>query len=748
MPIFVKIFFMKISFSVLLMLLFGVFQLAESQNVVLSGVVKSKSNNSPLINANIYWFGTFNGTITDENGKFELVKPDNENLYLIVSYLGFKTDTILILKNQSKIDIFLEETNVLSEVEIGETRDASYISKINPIQTQTITTCGLQKMACCNLSESFENNASVDVSYTDAVSGAKQIQLLGLAGIYSQIITENNSSIKGLASSYGLGYIPGSWMESIQISKGASTVLNGYESITGQINVEYKKPQTSEKLHVNIYGNELGKTEANINSAINFNKKVSSMILLHGEIYDFEHDKNADLFLDMPKVKQFNFFNRWNIKFNDKLVTQFGIKALSENRIGGQSKHNDSNSVFLYKIGINTNRYEAYLKSGYLLNEDNETSLGLILNSTYHDLNSYFGFTKYKGLEKALTGNLIYQTNVFNNENKFNAGLSYNFKNTDEGLKATYLDTSFNRTESVPGVFAQYTYSYDRNFTVIAGIRSDFHNEFGLLITPRLHLKYNLNENNSLKLSAGKGYRNADIIAENIGVLASSKQLIFKENLEIEQAWNYGISYTKYFKLLKRKGTFIIDFFRTDFVNQIIVDMDSRIDQVSFYNLIGQSYSNSFQAELIIEPIERFEVNGAFRINDVHTTINDKLQTKPFVNRYKGLLALSYATKFDKWKFDFTTQYVGETRLPETNMLPEKYQMYEKSPDFFIIHAQITRQFKLWNVYVGVENLTNFTQTNPIIASNEPFGEYFDSTFIWGPIMGRTIYAGFRLTLK
>lgn len=737
-----------IRFSVLLFLICLVAQSAVSQAIVLRGTIKSKNNNNPLINANIYWFGTQNGTISDENGKFELAKPENENLNLIISYLGYKADTVLILKNQNQIDVFLEESNVLSEVEIGEKRDATYISKINPIQTQTITTCGLQKMACCNLSESFENNASVDVSYTDAVSGAKQIQLLGLAGIYSQIITENNSSIKGLASSYGLGYIPGSWMESIQISKGASTVLNGYESITGQINVEYKKPQSSEKLHVNVYGNEWGKTESNINSAIKFNEKVSSMILMHGEIYDYEHDKNADSFIDMPKVKQVNFFNRWNIQYNKKLVSQIGLKFLSENRLGGQFNNFESSYVPNYKIGINTDRYEGFFKTGYLLNEEKETSIGLILNSTLHDLNSYFGFTKYNGLEQAITGNLVCQTNVFNKENKFNAGLSYNFKNTEEGLNASYLDTNMNKTEYVPGVFAQYTYSYKRNFTVIAGVRSDFHNEFGTLLTPRLHLKYNLNEDNSFKFSAGKGYRNADVIAENIGVLASSKHLILYEKLEIEQAWNYGISFTKYFKINKRKGTFIVDFFRTDFVNQIIVDMDSRHDQVSFYNLNGQSYSNSFQTELIIEPIERFEINGAFRINDVHTTINDKLQTKPFVNKYKGMLALSYATKFDKWKFDFTSQYVGETRLPETNMLPEKYQMPDKSPDFFIIHAQVTRQFKLWNVYIGVENLTNFRQTNPIIDSNNPFGEHFDSTFIWGPIVGRSIYAGFRLTLK
>lgn len=739
---------MKLRLAVLFILIVWSFQITKSQQITLSGIVRSKSDSSPLVSANIYWFGTQKGTISNDNGKFEIQKPANENLYLIISYLGFKTDTVIVKKNQTQIEISLIENNILTEVEIGEKRDATYISKINPIHTQVITTAGLQKLACCNLSESFENNASVDVAYTDAVSGAKQIQMLGLAGIYSQIITENNSSINGLASSHGLGYIPGTWMESIQISKGTSSVLNGYESITGQINVEFKKPESSEPFHLNLYANEWGKTEGNITSAYKLNNNVSTMILLHGEIYDFEHDKNADSFLDMPKTKQINVFNRWRFAYKDKVVSQFGIKILSENRVGGQFTNNENSFLPFYKIGIKTNRYEAFLKTGISLNKNRDESFGIVLNSSIHELNSFFGFRNYNGDEQNFTGNIIYQSNISNPNNKINAGLSYSYDNTNEQIKTIYLDTNIYKLESVPGIFAQYTYDYNRIFTIIAGIRSDFHNIYGTFLTPRLHLKYSLTENNIIKLSGGKGYRNADVIAENIGLLASSKQLIFKEKLNIEEAWNYGISYTKYFQLFKRKGTFIADFFRTEFINQIIVDMDSRIDQVSFYNLKGKSYSNSIQAELIIEPLKRFEINAAFRVNDVKTTINDTLQRKPFVNKYKGMLAISYATKFEKWKFDFTSQYIGTSRLPETKMLPEKYQRPENAPNFIIIHAQITRQFKLWNIYVGVENLTNFTQTNPIIASDDPYSQYFDTTFLWGPIVGRSIYAGIRLTIK
>lgn len=740
------------SILIFLVLLSVSFQ-AFTQNITLRGKVEALENENkkiPLLNANVYWFGKTQGTTTDANGYFAISKPVNENFYLIASYIGYLPDTILILKSQTEINITLKPNSMLREVVIGDSKESTYISKINPIQTQIITTAGLQKLACCNLSESFENNATVDVAFTDAVSGAKQIQMLGLAGIYSQLLTENYSSIKGLATSHGLGYIPGPWMESIQISKGASSVINGYESTTGQINVEFKKPENSERLHLNFYGNEHGKAEGNLTSAYKINNNLSTMLMFHGERFSSEIDKNHDKFLDLPMTSQVSIFNRWRYEYKNKFVSQFGVKYLTEDRKGGQTGYNNPSSADtgLYGIGISANRYEAFIKFGIPLKNKPENNIGIIASTSNHKQSSFFGYNIYTGEQKSFNTNFIYQTTFISTKHKINSGMSFQYDDYNEKFIAATIDTNLKRIEKIPGIFGQYSYSLPEKFSIIAGIRTDFYNLSKIFFTPRVHLKYDINKNNILKASAGKGYRITNLLSENIGIMASSRKFMFTETLNPEEAWNYGMSFTRYFTLNKNKGTFIVDFYRTDFINQVIVDVDKKYDEVWFYNLKGISYSNSIQAEVIFEPVKGLEIDAAFRINDVRTTINGKLEQKPFVNMYKGLLAVSYATKYEKWKFDITSQYNGGSRLPDTEMLPLEYKKEKFSPPYIIIHAQVTKRFKLWNVYAGVENITDFTQSDPIVAPDAPFGNYFDTSMLWGPIVGRTIYVGFRFTMK
>lgn len=737
---------------IVLLILVSIFDFVNAQNIHLKGKVEtidSDNKRIPIPYAYVYWFDRSTGTITDEKGLFSLQKTAGDSLSLVASYVGFINDTILVPKNQHQIDITLEKNLALQEVVISKKREASYISKLNPIQTQVITTTGLQKLACCNLSESFENNATVDVAFTDAVSGAKQIQMLGLSGIYSQLLSENIPSIRGLAISHGLGYIPGSWMESIQISKGTSSVLNGYESITGQINVEFKKPENSDKLHLNVYANELGKVEGNLTSAFKINNSLSTIIMLHGENIESEIDRNHDLFLDLPKTSQINIFNKWRFELNKKFVTQVGVKYLSEKRNGGQIGYDkDSNSTSnLYGIGIDTKRYEMFLKAGIPFSIP-ENSIGFVSNTSGHNQNSFFGNNKYKGDQKSFYSNLIYQFIIKNTNHKINSGISYQYDEYNEYLTTSTTDTIIKKTENIPGVFAQYTYIVPEKFTLIAGFRADFYNSNQNFLIPRLHLKYDFNEKNILKVSVGKGYRATNVLSENMGILASSRKFIFAETLKPEEAWNYGFSFTRYFSINNNKGTIILDFYRTDFINQVIADMDKKYNEVSFYNLKGKSYSNSAQVEVIFEPIKRFEINAAFRFNDVRMTINDEFEQKPFVNKYKGLLSLSYSTKFDKWQFDFTTQYNGGSRLPKTDELPEQYKQKEIAPSYYLLSTMITKRFKLWDIYIGAENMTDFKQKKPIIASEDPFGPYFDTSFLWGPITGRTIYIGLRFSLK
>lgn len=701
------------------------------------------NKNKTLVGANIIQLNTQNGTISGPNGYFEINLLKDKPRVLVFSFVSYQSDTLVIDENNfSNLRIELKESKNLEEVNVVARQRGNFVSRTQTLGLININEGELQKAACCNLSESFENSAAVDVSYSDAVTGAKQIQLLGLAGIYTQFLTENIPNYRGLATSYGLGYVPGSWMESIQIAKGTSSVINGYESMAGQINIEFKKPDDGDKLFVNVYGNSNGKLEANLNSRFDLGKNWTTVFLFHSEYIGVKHDVNNDSFLDMPLMSQFNIFNRWRYK-GKNLRMQFGIKYLIEERQGGQvefKKGMERTVKNPYGIGVNTKRIEGFAKIGYILKNRSSSSWGFQNQIVLHEQNSFFGLNDYDAKQFSYYGNLMLQSWIGNQKHQFTSGLSFNMDNYYESLN----DSIFNRFEKVTGAFFQYNYSNRNNLNVIGGLRLDYHNIFGVLFTPRLHAKYDINESNIIRASTGRGFRSANVLAENTSLLASSKHFVFKEELEIESSWNIGFSYTSYLKIASRDLTLTADFFHTQFQNQVIIDREQDLQTIYVYNLQGASRSNSFQIEAFIEMFKNFQLTAAFRYNDVKTTINNNFNEKPMVNKYKGLISLSYQTPYKKWQFDFNTQINGDQRLPYTGFNSEKYQLDERSPVYVVMNGQITYSLKKWDIYVGGENLGNYRQLDPIIASADPFGKYFDSSVVWGPISGIMVFAGFR----
>lgn len=715
-----------------------------------------KAKKIPLTGVNVYWAHNHEGTTTDEKGFFSIEKveddieifsdlaDDHSDHLLVFSFVGYMNDTIHVHHNMRNFEMVLASISELEGVEVNARQVGSFISRIDPVVTQHINRHELQRAACCNLSESFETNASVDVSYSDAVTGAKQIEMLGLAGIYSQMMTENIPNYYGLANSYGLMWVPGTWMESIQVSKGTAAVINGYESITGQINVEYKKPDDSEKLFLNLFADSDGRIETNLNSAAQVNGNWSTMIYGHLSHNNTKNDHNKDGFLDHPLYTQYNLFHRWKY-MGQKHEAQFGIQYLDEDRTGGQLDFDksDERSVNMpYGINIHNRRWQAFAKNGLLLNRPN-TSVAMINSYTWHNQEAFFGLRDYKARQHSFYNNLIYQSYISTTQHNFSTGLSYLYNNYDEMLS----DSAFRFTERVPGAFFQYTFNEPEKFTFIAGLRVDFHNHFGTFYTPRVHARYALTPKTIVRASAGKGYRTANVIAENISLLASSRDILTIEALDQEEAWNYGMHITQYIDLLGKELTLSTEFYRTEFRNQVIVDMDADISQIRLYNLNGRSYSNSFQVEASYELLPRLDVLAAFRVNDVKMTINDEFQHKPLVNKYKSLLTASYATNMNRWQFDLTGQFNGGGRLPDTSGRPEEFRLDESFPSYTILNAHVTRYFRNWSVYLGGENLLNFTQKHPIIAADDPFGDYFDASLVWGPIMGSKFYIGLRYTI-
>lgn len=713
----------------------------------LHGHVHEEGENGhvPLIGASVFWLGTTIGTATDVNGEFELNAPETLPTKLVVSFVGYQSDTILVKSIKKEIEIHLQKSIELDVVTVTERQQGSSFKLLDPVIAESINSHELTKAACCNLSESFETNASVDVVFTDAVSGAKKIQMLGLDGVYTQIQAENVPLIRGLSSNYGMGFVPGTWIESIQIIKGPGSVANGYESMVGQINLEYFKPDQAEKLFVNVYGNTGGRIEANIQSGYVFNEKVGMNINAHASTVLRENDMNKDGFLDIPRSQQYNVFNRWRFT-GKKLMGQIVLHGLYDNKIGGQVGFRPNEGIAInapYGIEITNRLANVFTKTGYVF-DDSDMSLALITNWRYHDQHSYFGLKTYDGIQKSVNSNLIWMRGWNEDKHQLKAGVSFNYDNFDQA----YNDSAFAREELVPGAFAEYTFKIDMKFSAVAGFRADYNSYFGWFYTPRLHLKYNPTENTVLRLTGGRGYRASNVFAESSSLMASSRQVNVLEQLNAEVSWNYGVSASHQFKVFGRNASVYASYYRTDFENQVIIDLDADAQTANVYNLKGRSYSNAVQADITYEPVKRFEVKVAYKWNDVWTTTNGQLQRRMLTKQHKFLTTLSYATNFNKWQFDLTANVNGPSRIPSTETNPAEYRLETESPWFFTMNLQITKRFKWFDLYVGAENLTNFRQKNAIIAANDPYGPFFDASLVWGSQMGINPYLGFRYRLK
>jgi outer membrane receptor for ferrienterochelin and colicins len=708
-----------------------------------------KGGQEPLPGANVYWQNTMQGSVTDPEGNFQVPNPDTVPSNLIISMIGYVSDTLMITSpDKMDLKVTLKNSVLLKEVKVEAKQSSTMYSTIKPINTETLGQKELLKAACCNISESFSTNASVDVAFTDAVSGAKKIQMLGLDGVYTQILSENMPSLRGLSAAYGLNYIPGTWIENIMVTKGTGSVVNGYESISGQINLEFLKPQEQKKrFFINVYGNHKGRAEANVHIAPKINDKWSTMLFTHASTNAVKQDMNKDGFLDMPLTQQYNAFNRWDYANHKNFEAQFGVKALYETRQGGQTAFNynrDNGTTRSYGIGINTRQAEYFSKTGFMFPSKPYKSVGIQTSGKWQQQEMYFGIRKYKGEEKSFYANIIYANIIGTTDHKYKLGASYLLDDFNENFN----DSLFYRTESVPGIFAEYTYIHAENFSMVAGVREDYHNRYGLQFTPRLHLRYNPAKKTTLRLSGGRGFRTSNVIVENQSVFASSRKVIFLEELKPEIAWNYGFSFNQQFKLFSNEAFVNLDIFRTDFQNQVIIDLDQNVNKVVFYNLSGRSYSNSLQLDLGFEPVKDFAVKMAYKWYDVKMTYDHVLLDKPYVPKHRVMLNLAYSTYMEIWKFDFTTNWFGSARIPDTELSPTAYQLPKQSKDYFLLQAQITKKFRKFEVYVGSENLLNYTQSNPVIASEDPFGPNFDASMVYAPVDGRVIYGGLRLSIK
>ena len=768
----------------------------SAQNV--SGVVRDASNNEPLIGASVYWLGTNVGIGTELDGTYELHRVKGYDT-LVAAYVGYQSDTIKVEAGVTKVNFALKSATEIDEVVVEGTL-GNYIKHDGILKGETISFAGLCKMACCSLAESFENSASVTVGYSDAISGARQIKMLGLTGTYTQILDENRPIMRGLSAPYGLNYTPGMWLNSIQVSKGVSSVTAGHEAITGQINMEHRKPTDEERLFVNLYFDSELRPEINLSSAIplTHDKRLSTVILAHGSMDTQSHDMNKDGFRDLPETRQINIANKWLYQGKGGEQLRWGWKYVDENRLSGEKAYKKSmreemeQSLSVYGSHMDNTGVNAYVKFGMPVgasvydeaaDEELRSNIAFVADYSYFNEDAYFGLNDYDGHDHAWWLNFMY-AHYFSARSSMIFGASASITNSNENIlnKVPTLGAgesavpsfmsyeTYNKMRYIePGLYAEYTYNVPEKFSLVLGLRGDWMgaknnsdkldgaasyapNEY-FALTPRSHMRWNITPSTVLRLSAGLGYRRASIFTDNIWMLATGRTINVTDlNDDIEQALTAGGSITQYLKLGGyADATISFDYFRTQLYNTVLADQEfggDLFDKIQIYNTDGKSFSDTYQVDFQWTPVKGLDLFATYRYTNAKVSVLrdgvSHLIERPLTSRYKTLLNVQYATPYRRWVFDVTAQYNGPMRRPS---LDGDITRTDLSPAYPMFYAQVSHKIRDVEVYVGCENILDYMQDDPILNPNDPFSPAFNSSSVWGPLMGRKFYIGLRYNL-
>lgn len=734
-----------------------------SQQKIEGTILETNTNNKQkgLPGANLHWLNTSIGAVTDFDGEFT-IPYKKEYKKLIISYVGFNTDTLIIAKKQT-INHFLTPSNTLDEVVIENRKKTTSVSYLKSLNIINMSSDELLKTACCNLCESFETNPSIDVNFADAITGTRQIKMLGLTSPYILMGIESIPAIRGAAQAYGLSFIPGTWVESIQITKGAGSVVNGFESIAGQINAKLQKPLSDSRLFINTYGSLDGRYELNTHINTKVTDKWSTGLYLHGNKRSEKFDKNNDTFLDAPLGEQINILNRWQyVDLNTGIVSFLNFRYLNDEKQMGQINFNPSRDKLTSDVWgseINTRRAEISGKVSYANPELTHQNIDVQVSYSNHDQESYFGQNVYDISHNSFYTNAIYSSIIGDSRHKFKTGVNYTYDKYDETTVLKSDEVDYSRKENSIGTFFEYNYDDLADFNLTAGFRIDSHNLMGTFVTPRLHMRYTPWEKAALKASVGRGKRSANVFAENQNIFSTSRTISILNNegkiygLDPEIAWNFGVSFLQGFNLFERKADFTIDFYRTDFKNQIVLDLENPLE-ANFYNLEGDSYANNVQVEFNYNAFKGFNLRMAYKYYDVKTQYKSGNLEKPLVPKQRMFANASYETEKNKknnaqWKFDVTYNRLGKQRFSSTLSNPLEYQLPGYSNSVATVNTQVTKVFSSkFEIYVGGENITDVKQKNPILSAENPFGPNFDTTMVYGPIFGSSYYAGLRYRIN
>ena len=722
---------------------------------LLSGKISFLNKENKIVfleGASVYWKDSSIGVISDKNGNYSIPFSENSNI-LVVKMLGFKEYSLIINDVKTYDFKLIEESNELNEVIVSKRKNTIQKSYFKTQNIVNVSSDELLKAACCNVSESFETNPSIDVSYSNAITGVKQVRMLGLESPYLLITEENIPMVRGASQVYGLSFIPGPWVESMQITKGTGSVVNGFESISGQINIELKKPVNEAPLFINVFRSVMGRNEFNFHLNKKLNPKLNTIFFVHADNNTSIHDDNSDGFLDHPTFKGFNFFNRYQYTDLEKGIVSFlGFRYMKNDKKAGEDVANLKLKRMAWVSEIKTDRFDSNFKLGYVNPRIPYRSTGFQMAYSAHNQKSFFGLRDYNIKQNSFYSSFLYNSIIGNTMNKIKTGLNFYYDDFEEIVDQT--KTNYNRIDKSIGGFFEYSYDNLDDVSLVAGLRYDIHNNLGSFLTPRMHVRYQPFEKSVLRFSIGSGRKSSNIFSENQEIFSTGREIKIKnENgnfygLNSEKALNYGLSFRQGFNLNNQDGDITIDYYVTDFENQIVVDWEKQ-GQLSFYNLEGKSYAKSFQIELDYSISNNINFKSAFKNYNVKKQYNSGFKQNPLTPKNRVFINIDFFStpknNGSQWKFDFTYNRIGKQRLP---IHSDQSLFNGWSPSYTLLNSQLTRVFsENFEIYFGGENIGSYTQENPILSSENPFGMNFDSTLVYAPIIAPMLYLGIRLKL-
>lgn len=715
----------------------------------------NKDNEVILVEGvSVYWKDSSIGVISDKTGNYSIPFSKDSNI-LVFKMLGFKQESITIEDMKTYNHTLIEQSDQLDEVVVSKRKKSIQKSYFKTQNIVNVSSEELLKAACCNVSESFETNPSIDVNYSNAITGVKQVRMLGLESPYLLITEENIPMVRGASQVFGLSFIPGPWVESMQITKGTGSVVNGFESISGQINIELQKPVVDEPIFINVFRSNMGRNEMNFHLNRNINNKISTKFFLHADNNNSINDNNSDGFLDHPNYKGLNFFNRWQyINLEKGIVSFLGLRYMKEDKNAGEDVANLKLKRMPWLSEINTQRFDSNFKFGYVNPSIPYQSIGFQMAYSNHEQISFFGNRNYNINQDSFYSSFLYNSILGNTMNKFKAGLNFSYDDFEELVD--FENKKYNRIDKSIGGFFEYSYDNLDKLSLVAGLRYDIHNNMGSFFTPRFHLRFQPLDKSVFRFSIGSGRKSSNIFSENQGVFSSGRNIKILAKtasgkfygLNPEKAWNYGISFRQGFALNNQEGDVTIDYYITDFQNQIIVDFEKQ-GELQFYNLEGKSFAKSFQIEIDYSINNNINLKSAFKNYDVKKQYNSGFKQNPLTPKNRFFINLDFSSNLNEnnaqWRFDFTYNWIGKQRLP---LHSGQSSLKGYSPSYVLMNTQLTRVFsEKFDIYLGAENLGSYTQNNPILGNENPFGTNFDSTLIYAPINGAMIYLGLRLKL-